>query len=39
LNEKGGWDDIGTGMLHICKEMNPNTEVAEEFIKVVACDE
>lgn len=39
LNSSGNWDDYGTGMLQLSREMNVNTEIEEEYLIVKSRDE
>ena len=39
LNSEGNWEDAGTGTLQIVKEMNPNTELEEDYFKVSPLEE
>ncbi len=34
LNSEGNWNDCGAGNLSIHKDMNPTTEVEENYLRI-----
>jgi hypothetical protein len=38
LNQEGNWNDCGAGSLSIHKEMNPTTELEENFLRIEGTD-